>query len=557
MSEAWKEVQKLRNAGRAPDAIRLASQILAGDQHDIMTRRMAEWAYYDLIKAKVTDVEVCEDQKCPPLRRDLVAIGKYLQHFAKLEPERPSTALSFILVQLTKHKSQREPVAHRVDKFIPFLMWCGAPDLFREEDFLADEGNGAKFPSLSYKVAREAMAWIRAVGERASKCEREFVLQLALEVKNKGKDSDQVWLNWDIIKLLNSLGRRREASALLGPILKQKRTEWWVWSEAGRLYAKDNLPLAISCFCQAFSLCREPKFVGKAHCELAELFVQDEDYAQASQEVLQAISIYDREGWKYPRELEDILTAEWYDPSSSAKKPAEYYTEHAEDALLLCFDSVDESAANFIGTMELKGKRRPMPLYAVRHGDQCISILGKRVPKSLAGAAPGAPVSLLIGSAGENREILEVATRDVGSPWDQLDVLSGVVLPSRKMGKITIYFSKEHTGHWSPSAAESVSEFVPGLGVAARVATNPKTGRLEVYNVVKIDMPDLPDLRRFRGQLRLNDKGFGFVEDVFVPGELLKEVPVDCDAYEGIAVSNWDKKKERYGWCAATISVSE
>src|SRR5690606_13836229 len=135
------------------------------------------------------------------------------------------------------------------------------------------------------------------------------------------------------------------ASEQIARVLKRKRNEHWAWSEAARIYVDEQPELAIACYCQALRLGAEPKYVGKVHCELAALLAASGDFSQATREVLIAAESYDREGWKHPPELRNLLESEWYDPSLESRDAVAFYAEHADDALALCFDRVTEIPA--------------------------------------------------------------------------------------------------------------------------------------------------------------------------------------------------------------------
>jgi len=91
--------------------------------------------------------------------------------------------------------------------------------------------------------------------------------------------------------LLRQMGDFQGAAELLASVIKTKRNEFWVWAEAGRLYQLEQPELALACFCRALECPAEPKFLVRAHRELAELLAEQEEYAQASREVAMSIDV--------------------------------------------------------------------------------------------------------------------------------------------------------------------------------------------------------------------------------------------------------------------------
>ncbi|MCY7358462.1 MAG: hypothetical protein LH609_13580, partial [Rudanella sp.] len=63
-------------------------------------------------------------------------------------------------------------------------------------------------------------------------------------------------------------------------------------------------------------------------------------------------------------------------------------------------------------------------------------------------------------------------------------------------------------------------------------------------------------LKPFEGQLkRVEGKGFGFVNDVFITPILLNCLPVGEESFvAGTALLSFDKVKSAYGWKAITLS---
>lgn len=75
----------------------------------------------------------------------------------------------------------------------------------------------------------------------------------------------------------------------------------------------------------------------------------------------------------------------------------------------------------------------------------------------------------------------------------------------------------------------------------------------EVVSVENIQEIENPDIRSFKGSLKLNDKGFGFVAgDIFVSPGLIGCVLRDAEVV-GVAVMSFDKIKNKYGWKAITL----
>src|SRR5690606_29412409 len=149
----------------------------------------------------------------------------------------------------------------------------------RSEDWQSNEYQGSRYPSLAMKIARALCKWVKAHPDASNK-QMAMTLEWAERVRRTAKGDDALWLTWDMAILLRQMGDFHRAAELLAGVIKAKRNEFWVWAEAGRLYQSDQPELALACFCRALECPAEPKFLIRAHRELAELLAEQEEFAQ-------------------------------------------------------------------------------------------------------------------------------------------------------------------------------------------------------------------------------------------------------------------------------------
>jgi tetratricopeptide (TPR) repeat protein len=544
--QPWEQVQALNKSGQPQKALELGKKLLAETPGDFKVRSQAQWAVFYLLKAVAARIHSIIEANKKGSFADFMALLELLEIYKGLEPTVPDMATSNVLLQLAK-------IGQHFDGFLPFVRHCGL-NCLREEDFDLREFKGqvSKF-SLAMELAREASKWVEARPNTGSD-DVAFVAELIRQVQGRAKDTDKTWLDWDMVKLLRRTDHHREAAALIVGVLKRKRTESWAWAEAGRVHRDAQPELAIACFCQALRLGNEPKYLGPVHRELAELLAGAGEYSQATAEALIAAQIYDREGWRHPRELEELFQSDWYDPALPARPAEEFYAEHADEALTLCFDHVVESDATFLGMTEPREGKKPKPRFAVLEQARSVSVLGRRGGKLLRVLSPGSPVKVVLGVEGDRRDILEVHPRPEGTRWDRAAVMEGVISRhSPESDRFTLYCGKGvevlvPVGCW-PAAADVA------VGNGARIwgATNPVNGRFEVCGAEPASLPQHPDIRVFEGVLKTSRKGDGFVDGVFIPGRLLDVRPDNVSGYSGVAVRSFDKAKQRESWLAIVV----
>jgi tetratricopeptide (TPR) repeat protein len=414
----WEDVQRLRRDGQLDQARGLALEILAADPADFRTKGQYQWVVFNFIKLAVAEISEALDKR-PLTARDIDPLMALLQEYRDLQPRIPDLACSVILGQVAK-------VGQHLSKFPGIIHWVGIEGL-RSEDWQPNEFEGKTLPSLATNIARTLCKWVRGRPD-ASKRQKGLALEWAERARKTARGDDALWLDWDLAILLRQMGDSQRAAKLLADVIKAKRNDFWVWAEAGRLYQSEQPELSLACFCRALECPAEPKFLVRAHRELAGLLAEQEEYAQASQEVAITIDIRQTEGWPVGREMEELIASPWYDPSAmGAEDPKAFYRRHSPAALALCFDIVETKAASFLGIVTSQAQKERPPGRKPRQSSRFAVRDGEGHPRNLNGprfrtlkAEPGDPVTIVVGrQAGEDREtVVQVVRRPEGSPWD-------------------------------------------------------------------------------------------------------------------------------------------
>jgi len=329
----WQNVKELRKAGQLQDAREAALSILKANPHDFKTRSQMEWVIFDEIKLAVTRIGAAlkAGQRANP--RDVKLVISRWDEYQNSEPRVPEMSCSMIIGQITK-------IGHLLPRYADVIFWLRLDGL-RDEDWQPNEYEGKAYPSLAIKVALALCKWIRAHPDGSTDVDLNMALEWIERSKVNATDDFALWLNWNAAVLLRLKGEMQRATELLASVIRAKRNEFWIWAEAGRLYQSEDPELALSCFCRALECPAEPKFLVKAHRELAELLAEQEEYAQASKEVAIAIEIRQAEGWPVGSEMEVLIASPWYDPAAvGGEDPKAFYGRHSPGALILCFDTV-------------------------------------------------------------------------------------------------------------------------------------------------------------------------------------------------------------------------
>lgn len=552
----WADVQALRKSGKFQQATDLGLQELDEAPDDFKLRTQLDWAFYGLVKNHASSVVAKLKAGQPAPSVVVNQIHQALRRFARQPKRRPDSALSSILRELSR-------IAPHLPFFPGFVRWVGIDGL-GAEDWQYNQLDENRFPPIALGIARGLAKWVKAFPE-ATQDDIELALQWIERARPRAEGNDALWLDWDKAYLLRRVDRHIEAAEVLGPVIKAKRNEFWVWAEAARLYADDQPDLALACACRALECGSEPKFTVKVHRELAQMLAERGDFAQASSELAAVITLREEQGWGLDAALQDLINSSWYDPSAQgAEKASAFYANHSQHALVLCFDSVETKSATFLGTIISQQhkdappgrKARPLPRFAIREsGGASVSIVGPGV--RCRNLKIGDPVTLVLGRQRDNagEAIVQVSARSEGTSWDCTD--AGVGLITRVAAderRTKVFVDRDFEVGIDDSAWIGAQHPKVGESVRFRVTQNRKTGRRDLFAVEPGPRPEV-DVKVANGYLKRHPKGFAFVDNAFVPDFLVKTIPPDVDTVVAVLVYAKHPKEERYGWRAVAINV--
>lgn len=553
----WADVQALRKNGRFQEAIDHGLHELADDSDDFKLRTQIDWAFYGLVKNQVSSIVSKLKGGQPAPNAVINQIHQALRRYARQPKRRPDNALSNILRELSK-------IAQHFPFFPGFVRWVGFDGL-AAEDWQYNQFDENRFPPIALGIARGLAKWIKAFPEAAQE-EIDLAFEWIDRVRPVAEGDDALWMDWDRVYLLRRVHRHAEAAGVLGPVIKAKRNEFWVWAEAARLYSEEQPDLALACACRALECGSDPKFTVTVHRELAQMLADRGEFSQASSELTSAITLRQEQGWGINAELQELINSSWYDPSAQgAERASDFYAHHSQDALVLCFDSVEVKPATYLGTIvpqqpkdaQPGRKARPLPRFAIRESNGAsVSIVGPGV--RCRNIKVGDPVTLVLGRQRDSDRdaIVQVSVRSDGANWDCTDSGMGLVTRAaadERRAKVFVDRDLEvgiDDDAWIGSRSPEVGE-----GVRFRVTQNRKTGRRDLFAVEPSPRPDV-DVKVTSGHLRRNPKGFAFVDDAFVPHFMVETVLPEVDTVVAVLVYAKHPKEDRHVWRAVAISAT-
>jgi hypothetical protein len=158
----------------------------------------------------------------------------------------------------------------------------------------------------------------------------------------------------------------------------------------------------------------------------------------------------------------------------------------------------------------------------------------------------GDPVTVILLEDAERPLIVELSRRADGCPFDCLQEVTGIIdHQNREKLLASIYITETQFCLLRYEENPRVATWVPGTAV--RIWCTVSDDRIRAYRAELGDVTDGALIRSVRGAIRIHAKGFGFVDDVFVPPDIAQRY-ADGQDVALIAVWKLNKKRNQMGW---------
>lgn len=547
----WQEISQIRKSGDYLQARELARVELIKTPSSVQLKSQIEWTYYSEIKDLTTKLKQTDflDQKI------IQQLIKTYEDYIRGQIRRPEMAFSMILQLIS-------PYSTYLPDFYNYVKWFGKAAL-RTEDweistYIDRQGKQRRSLPIAYEVARGLCKWAKSAPE-LNKEQADFCLDWANQARSQLSAEEAIWLDWDAVAVLRRMGNYENASQVLSSVLKLKKTEFWVWAEAARIYQIEQKDLALACYCKAM-LCRtEEKFLVTAHLDFAKLLISLEMFDEASFEMNQSIKVRNENQWKVPDELNRLTQNSWFDPDNNEVKVAkEFYEEYASDALSLCFDEIKKISATYLGQLKIKrdGKKpKEFAKFSIKHGNNFESLLanGFNHLKMKKGAA--VLVTLGIQEDSSQNLIVNVVGHVDGHEWDCTNQQFGIIsYISDDYENVRVFLNRDKELKLDPNIVRVLKDKIStGSKVKCFSTINAKSQRVEISHLELVENVKISDVKEEKGDLRKNPKGFGFVNDIFIPPNLITNIE-DKAQINVQAIFSKQRDKDTYSWKAISIS---
>lgn len=426
-------------------------------------------------------------------------------------------------------------------------------ELFRPEDFRESrQDDGKVYPSLFETVVQRAS---KEAVNGGSAAEMRYIQPYLADALKRFPEN--VWLKLNMVKLLRGIGQTDEARHLATEFARSKAGEYWTWELVGDL--AEDASMRRSCYAKALTCSDDDTFVTKVRLKFAALIAIDHP-GQAKAEVERVMGHRRREGSRIPAEAERLAQEPWFAVASASPAGRPFYDRFKGQAEELLFAHLPWTDASVGDEFVIKGqdgqKDRTRRRLYVRATPLALEISVSASLPDLRRLQTGAPIQVQIeASPNEPGKTMlhRIRARPDGSQNDVVTEVIGVI---------------DHVNH-----AKELFHFIVAKGVDGTLPLRQFSGRAEIGQAVAVRMVRYHDrkgprtrtlsaapstqavppsvLRPFREGVEVRN-GLGFTcTGVFIPPDIVAAAAVaDGATVDGVAVINFDKKRNTWGWKA-------
>ena len=543
---AMQSARILSKQGKHEESARIYANLDANGKLAPEDRKAWGWELYRLIKV---ELEKTQDEKLsPPV---VQRVKRNLNTYLKLAIGGPDLLHSLMLRQalrLTKGEQL---------KLLPFLrLWN--PDQFNDEDFDRQTGkDGKTYPSLAEQVIQAAAAEA-AQSDRVDDCQ--FILphvQAAMK-----RFPDNIWLKFNLTKLLRGMGRIDEALKLAVEFAREKASEYWAWELIGDLVPND-IDLRRSCYAKALSCSQDENFVGKVRLKFAAL-LEESHPAEARFEAERMIAHRARAGYAIPREAQSLVERLSAVTPNTTDRAFYGSLSDAAEALLFSHLPWTDACLGDVFTIERRDGQKPRRrrrIY-VKGNPFAIELSLPDSHPDIRRLAEGTPIKLQLetSKAEPKRTIIHrISRREDGTPMDIMPFRVGVI-DHINHGKSLLHVIVARGVDGTCPISLCPGQVEIGTTVAVRLSQHhSKNGlRTRILEIEPTEQSPSPDVcRPFRDATNVTPSGLGFTRgDIFIPPHMINAEGVQAgDLVEGVAVASFDKKRGKWGMKAIQAKV--
>ena len=530
----FEEIYALRKEGKVEEAYLQGYELLEEKPQDTYLKQAIAWVLFDKIKEHANDVK--QDESRAPAAASQVR--ELLKKFARLSLSRPDLCFSLILVQIMRLPNENL-------NFLPsFLYWAGI-DAYREEDYIADrqEGSDNVFDPLIERAARTA-------GKIASGMDqeniREFTIALIDRTLEKAENQREEWLHYHKSSLLHSFGKVEEAVELLTPFVRGNQTAFWAWHALFKVLRQQDPELSLALCSKACILCKDPKFGLRLYPDFAPIAVASGQATLAKWAVDRALQTRIKKGWRIPPDLQVLIESAWYQSAIKPDNPVEELQKLAEPANRFLYSDCPAYEGTYLGTFETKTGKTMVKVSLKVSGQFQEEVTPAKLLSEHDQFNLGAPVIVGLFETKQWSTIISMQPRPEGKSFDCLEAIYGVLkYHNKERQRSGVYITCSEFSTIAHPEFPIVVQLPVGTPISMKVTRHRE--RIRPHHLERTSFKETEDIRQFQGTLAVHEKGFGFVDGVYIAPPLLGPAKTG-EEYTVLAVSEVNPKKGTLGW---------
>lgn len=529
------KAKQASKAGRHGEAAEIYRQLGRSEANSHAIQTSLGWELYKISKELMAKEPI-----------DVLAVKRNLHEYLKLNVEKPSLLHTCFLQLASKFAG-----AERFSMLAFARLW--GLEFLRLEDwerFVTDDGK--ELPSLAEKVIQQAGKEAAKSNDRESLCYILPHLDKAI-----AECPENIWLSLNKAKVLLGLGRNDDALTFALDVTRAKVNDFWTWDLLGDISVGSENDVSLSCYCKALLCSSDDKFTGKVRLKLAKILISRGDLAEAKHEISRVVEHKEKEGLKVPAEIDQIAAQSWYAEVTPAPSNNDYYKAHIAEAETLLFSQLPWIAGNVGEVFSVPGKEdKPKRKLFLKTSLEPKEVAIPESKFELPDVAAGDAIRIKGETDSKERfQVYVIDKRNSGEPWDVFVERVGVVDHVNKQKQL-IHFIVDRKVDGVIPFSELTETFAEGDPIAVKLSkyTTKQGVRFRILKAAQTNQaPDSSIRKTFRETVRVSN-GMGFTTtDIFIPPPMVSGNGIaDDDTVSGVALLNYNKKRDSWGWKAVS-----
>lgn len=442
---------------------------------------------------------------------------------------------------------------------IKLAEWYG-PTEYSSMDYEEKKDGDKTYPSLAQSFTSQYLEALMAQdrgGQPIATVEQK--LRAANELQtllDSGRCQSWKWESYKLGLLLTDIGLFEQSRARLANIVASEPRQAWAWAAYGRAWKNDSEEMYEQCLFKGLSVSNDVQTALSVHEEALQVFAKEGMFGHARAEAELIESFRAEHEWKPSAVVEWAKSEEWYRQNEPSNDCAEAYKRLSKDAEDILADMLpwtefyaewEDRDKGIVGIVISAGYDKTNSLIANRelvHGSLADRLEVGRCYRGHCGPEKKA----ILGKVEEWPQA-EISKFFLGNYSGLIDIIRDFGFVRGKPDNVWV----------SPALLKGLNakQYQKVSGSCRRVFRKDKGWAWEASSIELGEDPVAESFERvFEGYLDVARKGFGFIDDCFVPASLV-DLAGRRSYVRVKAKKSWDSKKNHWSWSAFELLDGE